>query len=462
MKTHPCFQVLLLTLTCVLPSASQAAAGGRNNLSLPPEIQSFIGDKERQARDLAVKLNIKAAPEIWDYFDTAKKGRWGTVSNLFEQLKKRSSQYEGSKDDPTVGSALWQPVVEVQLACEAYALGEPAYATACGKGIVESIPRGAIYFGGTDPGRGLVTAWSKSHEKADPFFTLTQNALADGRYLIYLREMYGSRIYVPSNEDSQKCFAEYMQDVQERMKKHQLKPGEDVKMADGKVQVSGQVAVMAINGLLAKVIFDQNPTNDFYIEESFPLDWMFPHLVPHGLIMQLRRQPLAGIPTEEVKKDREFWLRQQRQMIGEWLTPETSVKQVCEFAGRIHGRRDFSGFTGDRKFVASDSACKTYSKLRSSIGGLYTWRIDNAASQKERLAMTQEAEFAFKQAYAFCPTSPEALYRYVNILIRNGRADDAWLLAATTKQLDPKNRQLATLLEELDKIRKQQKSMTPR
>jgi hypothetical protein len=76
--------------------------------------------------------------------------------------------------------------------------------------------------------------------------------------------------------------------------------------------------------------------------------------------------------------------------------------------------------------------------------------------------MTQEAEFAFKQAYAFCPISPEALYRYVNILIRNGRADDAWLLAATTKQLDPENRQLDSLLEELDKIRKQQKSMAPR
>ena len=45
-------------------------------------------------------------------------------------------------------------------------------------------------------------------------------------------------------------------------------------------QVSGQVAVMMINGLLCKVIFDHNPTNDFYVEESFPLDWMYPYETP--------------------------------------------------------------------------------------------------------------------------------------------------------------------------------------
>jgi len=35
---------------------------------------------------------------------------------------------------------------------------------------------------------------------------------------------------------------------------------------------------MTINGLLAKIIFDKNPNREFYIEESFPLDWMYPYL----------------------------------------------------------------------------------------------------------------------------------------------------------------------------------------
>ena len=71
-------------------------------------------------------------------------------------------------------------------------------------------------------------------------------------------------------------------------------------MENGRVQVSGQVAVMSINGLLAKVIFDKNPDREFYIEESFPLDWMYPHLEPHGLIMKINRQPLAELPDDIV------------------------------------------------------------------------------------------------------------------------------------------------------------------
>ena len=31
--------------------------------------------------------------------------------------------------------------------------------------------------------------------------------------------------------------------------------------------------------------------------------------------------------------------------------------------------------------------------------------------------MTRETDFAFKQSFAFCPYSPEAVYRYVNFLL---------------------------------------------
>ena len=48
-----------------------------------------------------------------------------------------------------------------------------------------------------------------------------------------------------------------------------------MKIIDNRVQVSGQVAVMAINGFITKVMFDHNPKNEFYVEESFPLEWMY-------------------------------------------------------------------------------------------------------------------------------------------------------------------------------------------
>ncbi len=66
-----------------------------------------------------------------------------------------------------------------------------------------------------------------------------------------------------------------------------------MKIIDNRVQVSGQVAVMNINGLLTKVIFDHNPKNEFYVEESFPLDWMYPYETPFGIIMKVNRHAAA-------------------------------------------------------------------------------------------------------------------------------------------------------------------------
>src|SRR5207249_4848878 len=100
--------------------------------------------------------------------------------------------------------------------------------------------------------------------------------LADGMYLQYLRATFGKKIFVPGDDDSQKAFEEYKADAEERMQQGKLKPGEQVSRKDGQIQVSGQVAVMAINGVIAKMIFDGNPRREFYIEESFPLDWMYP------------------------------------------------------------------------------------------------------------------------------------------------------------------------------------------
>src|SRR5262245_48222564 len=88
---------------------------------LPPEIASFITNKEAQARALAKELELKISPDVWAYFKTAKAGKAIATTNAFERLKKRSSQYEGSRDDPSIGTPVWQTVIEVQLAIEGFA-----------------------------------------------------------------------------------------------------------------------------------------------------------------------------------------------------------------------------------------------------------------------------------------------------------------------------------------------------
>ena len=104
-------------------------------------------------------------------------------------------------------TAYWRPVLELCLAYDHVVNCEPKYTAILADGIINSIPAGSIYFGGTDPGRGVPTAFCKSHADADPFFTLTQNALADGTYLDYLRAMYGGKIYTPTEEDSQQLLS---------------------------------------------------------------------------------------------------------------------------------------------------------------------------------------------------------------------------------------------------------------
>jgi tetratricopeptide (TPR) repeat protein len=285
-------------------------------------------------------------------------------------------------------------------------------------------------------------------------------------------------IRTPSNEDSQRCFQEYMNDAQARMAKGQLRPGEDVKVVDNRVQVSGQVAVMAINALLCKVIFEQNPDNEFYIEESFPLEWMYPHLTPFGIIMKINREQLPELSQEIVDKDHQFWSDYSERLIGNWITYDTPISNVTAFAERVYVNKDYRGFTGDPRFVRDEDGQKAFSKLRSSIAGVYAWRVANqtaprAAEIEARQArqpgvplsaddrralevhnrMFREAEFSFKQAYAFCPYSPEALYRYVQLLAGARRFDDAILLAKTSKKLDPANAGLDNLVRELEKMK---------
>ena len=289
-----------------------------------------------------------------------------------------------------------------------------------------------------------------------------------------------TEIYTPTNEDSQRCFQEYMADAQERMKRNQLRPGEDVRIVDNRVQVSGQVAVMAINALLAKVIFDQNPNNDFFVEESFPLEWMYPHLTPFGIIMKINRQQLPELSEDIVKKDHEFWSDYSDRLIGNWITYDTPISNITQFAERVYVNKNYEGFKGDPRFVRDEDGQKAFSKLRSSIAGVYAWRIANQTagpvaqiearmqaqpntqlSPQERHAldvhnrMFREAEFAFKQAYAFCPYSPEALYRYVQLLAGARRFDDAILLAQTSRKLDPANGNLDNLVKELQRMKVQ-------
>ena len=75
-----------------------------------------------------------------------------------------------------------------------------------GSNIISSIPKGSVYFGGTDSGRYIISALCESQTEGQPFFTLTQNQLIDGRYARYIRLIYGSKLTLPTDEELRTAF----------------------------------------------------------------------------------------------------------------------------------------------------------------------------------------------------------------------------------------------------------------
>jgi tetratricopeptide (TPR) repeat protein len=412
--------------------------------------------------------------------------------------------------------------------------------------VYPEMSRNAILFGGTDPGRFNPTymifaeSFTAPRNKLNPDFDrrdvyiITQNALADGTYLNYIRAHYnrsaqddpyffsellrtsrerdrgrtnifartmlpldrfftrlGARveekrrergvypskeIHTPTHPESARAYNEYLHDAQRRLHHDMtnphgprlVKPQEEIRIEGDRVQVTGQAAVMAINGLLTKIIFDKNPDHQFYLEESFPLEWMYPHLSPFGIIMKINREQLPELTEEMLNRDHRFWREYSNRLTGDWITYDTSIEEVCDFAERVYLRHDFRDFTGDRKFARDDDAQKAFSKLRSAIAGVYTWRLSpecppelrpQTAEASERLL--QEAFFALKQAYAFCPYSPEAMVKLATLLLSNGQFHDALRVAQTSLKFDPANPLFRSYVEYLSKVLPASQSSMP-
>ena len=444
----------LISLTAGLTAAVVNCSGQQislwDSLTNPDDarqLKSFVAEKEAQAN----AATNESPADLPAFFAAAQAGDWAALSAICTNYWNHAGQYEhtGTTDDRLRGTK-WQDIIEVWGGLEAFAKGNENYSALYANDIIDSIPAGSIYFGGTDPGRFLITAMEKSQADADPFFLVTQNALADNTYLDYLRTMYGDKIYIPTAEDSQNSFKDYCDDAQRRMQSHQLKDGENVSVdKNGHLQITGQVAVMGVNALLAKVIFDHNSNHDFYVQESFPLDWMYPYLEPHGLIFKLDREPPGTLSDETLQEDHDYWTKTITPMIGDWLNDDTSVADIANYAETVFLNHDFSNFTGDTNFVLNNYSNRMFSKERSSIAGLYAWRAKHSNNAGEKERMNHAADFAFRQSWALCPDMPSVVSGYVNLLNDEKRYGDALAVAQTAAECDSTNAQFEKLVTQL-------------
>ena len=294
----------------------------------------------------------------------------------------------------------------------------------------------AIFFGGTDPGRFVPTYMIYSAKVRTDIYLITQNALADNTYMNVMRDLYGDQIWIPTPRDTNEAFQKYVQDVQSG----RIQAGADLITEGGRVQVQGVAGVMKINALLCRQLFDNNQqitetqttpatrpvgaahvpkaptrpyqTRAFYMEESYPMPWMYPYLTPHGLILKLNNQP-TPITPQLIKDDTAFW---------NWYTQR---------------------LTSDPRFIRDIVARKSFSKLRTAIASLYNAR-----------GFPVQAEAAYRQAIELYDLSPEANFRLANLLASSARFDEALEIIDILQNKDPKNAQLKPVRDQLIQRRK--------
>jgi tetratricopeptide (TPR) repeat protein len=337
----------------------------------------------------------------------------------------------------------------------------------------------AVLYGGTDPGRFVPTYMIFCESRVPPkdryrdphfdsegspnfdrrdVYIITQNALADSTYMSYIRDHYDytrpdpnnpatlqrrlpwqralfrwgwthlhrdsmypkEPIWIPSETDTQHAFQEYINNVQTRQAHGEhLSADENVTVEGGAVQVRGVAGVMNINGILTRWIFDHaKDKHSFYVEESYVIPWMYPYLTPAGIIMKINHDPLPG-PQQDpklwadiVSRDKAYWDK---------LSEDLNARP---------------------QFHRDSDAQKTFSKLRSAIGGVYASR-----------QMAVEAEYAFKQALQLCPESPEGNFRLAQLYMELGRTDDALATLEALQKLDPLNEKITGAIDQIKGIK---------
>jgi hypothetical protein len=64
-----------------------------------------------------------------------------------------------------------------------------------------------------------------------------------------------------------------------------------------------------------------------------------------------------------------------------------------------------------------------------------------------------EAEQLFRLASEVCPSSPEAVFRYINLLVSQGRVNETLPIVENAIRADPNNQQFQGLKTELGRIK---------
>lgn len=356
------------------------------------KVQLFAEKRRELARQIARRLHQTVPPEIERFFDAIEAGHWDEIKAQWDPLARQSGQYENSTNHWDGLDAYWPAVLDVYGVAEQAHLWPPQQLLDYGNAVLDALRPGMVYVGGTDNGRWIPELMNET-SGAEPHIIVTQNALADARYLDFVNTLYSDQMTPLTSADSQAAFQAYVADAQQRLQHDQqfpdepkqVLPGENIQVVDGKTQVGGMVSVMAINQRLLQTLMQNNPNLSFAMEESFPLKGMYPDAAPLGPLMELGGGGAPGsFTSDQATQSLEYW--------------QTTAQQVLT----------------DPEAVNSTAALKSYSHDAAAAANLLAAHNFNG-----------QAEQAYNVALQLWPGNPESVSGLADVLASTGRDNEA-------------------------------------
>lgn len=395
--------------------AAPRPTGARAEEVVLQKLRQFVQSRREIVQALAAHFKVKVPAEVGQFFDAVEASRWDELEAVWNRIEAgRKRGLNPIRLHPN----LWPAIQETYGVAEQVRKWPAELLLDYGQTVLGALRPGMVYVGGTDPGRFIPLLLNETSE-AHRHVMLTQNGLADMAYLDYVRFLYADRLVVLDQADSNRGFQQYIADAHRRAlhdrqfpdEPKQLKPGEDVRIIDNRVEVAGRLAVMAINERLLQTLLAKNPDVSFALEESFPFESTYAEAAPLGPIMELRVQDERRALTE--------------QRAAEGLEDWRATTQAL---------------LADPQFAQCPEARGAYAKMAAAHGSLFLHR-----------GYTAQAEEALRLATELGPACPDAVSRFVNLLLSQGRLREAVPVVQQAAQLDPHNAQFRSLLEQLEK-----------
>jgi len=278
-----------------------------------------------------------------------------------------------------------------------------------GHDMLKDLPQSSVVFGGTDPGRFVPTYMilgespQSPRHKRDPEFDrrdlylITQNGVGEPLYRRYLRDHYTTDRPPVANAFERWLGRETIYPQKPLVFPTEAEIEEAIRRG---FEEQGRNADPSLpHSVVTRLLWEKNrDEHEFFVEESFPLDWSYDHAVPHGLVYRINRQPLKELPPEVVREDFAFW--------------EDYIARLL----------------ADPSYAADFDAKRSFSKLRATTGNLYRHR-----------KMDVEAERAYRQSLQLWEGSGESLSALTTMLWERRDFDGILAILGKALEEDPNN-----------------------